>query len=669
MDPRKRHAQLCAEVAEHDHRYHVLDAPTIGDREYDRLMQELRSLESSHPELVGPGSPTQRVGGTPRDGAVKVAHEHAMFSLDNTYDEAELREFDRRVRDGLPSGASFSFIAEPKLDGASLEVIYEGGELILGISRGDGRVGEDVTANVRTMRSVPLTVPDKRKLTLRGEVVIWRAELEAVNVARQARGEEPFANPRNAAAGSLRLLDAREAAARPLRVYFYDLVERYHDSHGAVLDSLAKLSLPTHGQHRACADIDAVLRFIEDFDKRSDKLPYETDGVVIKLDTLSQRDVLGSTARFPRWAIAYKFAAERAHTRVLSIEVDVGRTGALTPVANLEPVQLSGTTVSRASLHNMDYIAEKDVRVGDTVSVQKAGEIIPQVLDVQLSLRPDDARAWKPPSRCPICKTKAHRGEDEAALRCPNPGCPGRVKAGLFYFTGRAAMNIDHLGRALVEQLVDGGLVADASDIFALAEKRDALLSLERMGEKSVDNLLASVESARTGRSLANLLVGLGIPLVGNVAARLIAERYRELQALLDASRDELIEALSDIHGIGPKMAQSVAGHFGDEYGRNVAVKLLQRGVVAIEQAREVSATEGPLVGKTLCVTGVLSRSRKAIHADIRAAGGEVYDRVKKGTTYLVAGEKVGKSKLAAAAKHSTEVITEQALAELIAAG
>lgn len=666
MDARERHAELCAEVAEHDHRYYVLDTPTVSDGAYDRMMEELRRLEAAHPELVHVGSPTQRVGETPRDGVIKVAHEHAMFSLDNTYDEDALREFDRRVCDGLPSDASFSYVAEPKLDGASLEVVYEGGELKLGITRGDGRVGEDVTANVRTMRSVPLTVPEERKLTLRGEVVIWRAELDAVNVARVARGEEPFANPRNAAAGSLRLLDAREAAARPLRVYFYDVVERQAQSHSEALKRLAELGLPTHGQHAACADIDAVLRFIAKFDKHRSALPYETDGVVIKVDLLSQRDVLGSTARFPRWAIAYKFAAERALTKVLSIETDVGRTGALTPVANLQPVQLSGTTVSRASLHNIDYIAEKDVRVGDTVSVEKAGEIIPQVLGVELSERPDDAVVWTPPTHCPICKTPAHRSEDEAALRCDNPSCPGRLKAGLFYFTGRGAMNIDHLGRALVEQLVEQGLLQDAADIFRLDQRREALLSLERMGEKSVDNLLASIDAARTGRTLANLLVGLGIPHVGNVAARLIAERYGDLRQLLDTPAEALLEALSDIHGIGPKMAQSVAYHLADAHGRAVAEKLLDSGVVAIQPKAAAPTADGPLSGKSLCVTGVLSRSRKDIHADIHTAGGEVHDRVKKGTTYLVAGDKVGKSKLTSAAKHGTEVITEQALAELI---
>ncbi|HEX7476417.1 MAG TPA: NAD-dependent DNA ligase LigA, partial [Polyangiales bacterium] len=377
MDPRRRHSQLCREIAEHDHAYYVLDAPRISDRQYDALFAELQALERAHPELVQPSSPTQRVGGAPRAGVTKVEHPYPMFSLDNTYDEAQVREFDRRVRDGLRSGSVVHYVAEPKLDGASLSVVYRDGLLALGATRGDGKLGEDVTDNVRTIRAVPLCVPEPRVLTLRGEVVIYKRDLEIINEARIARDEEPFANPRNAAAGSLRLLDTRETAQRPLRAFFYELVERYYPSHHATLDALAKLGLPTHGLHQVCTDLDELLTFIARFDQQRDALPYETDGVVVKVDELSQRDLLGTTARFPRWAIAYKYAAERVATVVRSIESDVGRSGALTPVANLDPVSVSGTVVSRASLHNIDYVAEKDVRVGDTVVIEKAGEIIP----------------------------------------------------------------------------------------------------------------------------------------------------------------------------------------------------------------------------------------------------------------------------------------------------
>ena len=664
MKPAERHAELCAEIARHDYLYYVRDAPEISDRQYDRLFQELKDLERAHPELVQPSSPTQRVGERPRQGVVKVEHEHPMFSLDNSYDEDELREFDRRVRDGL-GHAGYSYVAEPKLDGASIETIFDGGALHLGVTRGDGRVGEDVTDNVRTIRAVPLTIDEPRKLTLRGEVVIYRRDLDAMNDKRVARGEEPFANPRNAAAGALRLLDSREAAERQLRVFYYDIVERYYETHAQALDAIDRLGLPSHKLHRLCKDVDEVLGFVHDFDARRSSLPYETDGVVVKVNELALRDELGTTARFPRWAIAFKFEAERALTKVLSITADVGRTGALTPVANLEPVQLSGTVVSRASLHNIDYVEEKDVRVGDTVSIEKAGEIIPQVISVQLESRPRGTRRWKPPEHCPICETPVERAEDEAALRCINGRCPGRVKAGIFYFTRRGAMDVDRLGKALVEQLVDRELLRDVGDIFGLKEHRETLLGLERMGEKSVDNVLEAIDRARTGRSLSQLLTGLGIPLVGTVAAQLIAERYGTLQALLDTPAETIAEQLDQLHGIGPKIAESVAAYFGDEVNREVARKLIAHSVVAEQQV--VEAAEGPLSGSAFCVTGTLSEPRDAIHEKIRAAGGEVHRSVKKGTTYLVAGAKVGASKLKSADRHGTEVIDEEKLAALIA--
>ena len=664
MKPAERHAELCAEIARHDYLYYVRDAPEISDRQYDRLFQELKDLARAHPELVQPSSPTQRVGERPRQGVVKVEHEHPMFSLDNSYDEDELREFDRRVRDGL-GHAGYSYVAEPKLDGASIETIFDGGALHLGVTRGDGRVGEDVTDNVRTIRAVPLTIDEPRKLTLRGEVVIYRRDLDAMNDKRVARGEEPFANPRNAAAGALRLLDSREAAERQLRVFYFDIVERHSETHAQALDAIDRLGLPSHKLHRLCKDVDEVLGFVHDFDARRSSLPYETDGVVVKVNELALRDELGTTARFPRWAIAFKFEAERALTKVLSITADVGRTGALTPVANLEPVQLSGTVVSRASLHNIDYVEEKDVRVGDTVSIEKAGEIIPQVISVQLESRPRGTRRWKPPEHCPICETPVERAEDEAALRCINGRCPGRVNAGIFYFTRRGAMDVDRLGKALVEQLVDRELLRDVGDIFGLKEHRETLLGLERMGEKSVDNVLEAIDRARTGRSLSQLLTGLGIPLVGTVAAQLIAERYGTLQALLATPAETIAEQLDQLHGIGPKIAESVAAYFGDEVNREVARKLIAHGVVAEQQV--VEAAEGPLSGSAFCVTGTLSEPRDAIHEKIRAAGGEVHRSVKKGTTYLVAGAKVGASKLKSADRHGTEVIDEEKLAALIA--
>lgn len=661
---RERHDELCQTIAQHDHRYYVLNKPSIDDATYDALFTELKRLEAQHPGLITPESPTQRVGEQPREQVEKAAHVIPMYSLDNTYNEAELREFDRRVRDGLRSDAVVRYVVEPKLDGASLEIIYENGVLQQGITRGNGKIGEDVTANVRTIRGLPLRISEQRRLSLRAEVVIFRKDLDTVNRQRESRGEEPFANPRNAAAGSLRLLDARQAAERPLRAYLYELAERHYESHSASLDALSALGLPTHGQEERCANVDEVLAFVSAFDKKRRQLPYETDGVVIKVDALAQRDILGTTSRFPRWAIAYKYAAERARTRVVDITGDVGRTGAITPVAVLEPVSLSGTTVSRAAMHNVDYVQEKDVRIGDWVWIQKAGEIIPQVLHVDLDARPAGTEAWSVPQQCPACASPVDRSTDEVALRCRNNQCPGRLKAALFYFTRRNAMDIDHLGKVLVETLVDRKLVNDLADLFALPDKRDALLELPRLGQKSVDNVLKSITEAKQ-RTLAQLLTGLGIPLVGGVAAQLIAEVFGDLATLIATEPEQARAKLADLHGIGPKIADSVAAFLADPEKVAVCQKLRSLGVEA-RQPEPEAPVSGPLSGQSFCVTGVLSAPRTAIHERIRAAGGEIHDRVKKGTHYLVAGEKVGASKLTSAKKHGAQVIDEAQLNGLL---
>lgn len=665
--PKARHAELVRILEAHNHAYYVLDAPTVSDAEYDKLYRELKALEEAHPDLRSPASPTQRVGGAPREGFVKVTHAHRMYSLDNAYSFEDLAEFDRRVREGLRDSDVVEYVCEPKIDGASLEVIYEEGLLHQAATRGDGTTGEDVTQNVRTMRSLPLSISDKKTFTCRGEVLIYREDLAAINEQRVAAGEEPFMNPRNAASGSLRLLDARETAARPLRVFLYDLVERHFASHNDTLMSLEKLGLPTHRRHRVCKSLAEVEEFVREFDRLRHDLPYDTDGVVIKLNAYDQRDRLGATSKFPRWAIAYKFEAERAATRVLNITCDLGRTGALTPVADMEPVLLSGTTVSRASLHNFDYVAQKDVRVGDTVWIEKAGEIIPQVLEVDLSKRPKGTTAVTPPTKCPVCGTHVKRVDGEAALKCTNASCPGRVKAAIFYFTRRTAMDIDRLGWVLVEQLVDSKLVVDVADIFALPQKRDALISLPRMAEKSADNVLTAIEEARKGRTFDRLITALGIPLVGTVAAKLIAERYGNLRTLLDRSAGEIIAELGEIHGIGPKMADSVSSYLHDPLNRALMEKLLTHGVVA-EQPKAAAPIEGPLSGQSFCVTGVLSQPREKIHERIRAAGGDIHTSVKKGTTYLVAGEKVGESKLSGAKKHGTKVVTESELMAMLGA-
>ena len=664
--PAERHQELCDVLAKHNYAYYVLDAPTVSDAEYDSLFQELRGLEKDHPELVHPASPTQRVGAVPREGFTKVKRAVRMYSLDNVYDEKEVRDFDRRVRDGLPKGAKLSYVAEPKIDGASIEVTYENGLMVLAATRGDGEVGEDVTQNVRTIKSIPLRISEPRTLTVRGEIYIHGADLDAVNEQRQSRGEALFANPRNAASGSLRLLDAKITAQRPLRVAFYDLVEDYFEQHTKMLTHLADVGLPTHRIEHVCKDVDAILRYIEEFDDLRTKLPYETDGIVLKVEQLDHRDTLGFTARFPRWATAWKYAAEKAKTKLHSITVDVGRTGALTPVANLEPVQLSGTTVARASLHNIDMIADKDIREGDVVLIQKAGEIIPQVLEVDKDQRPKGTQPWKPPTHCPICGTKTKRVEGEAVLRCPNASCPGRLKAGVWYFTRRGAMDIDRLGKSLVEQLVDAKLVEDLADVFALPAKKADILKLDRMGKKSVDNVVKAVEGARKTRTFDRLLTALGIPLVGSVAAKLIAERYPDLPALLAADTKKLGAELAAIHGIGDKMAESVVEFLEDEQQKEMLEKLVELGVESVKPEKKEPIEGGKLSGMSFCVTGSFDRKRNEIHAEIESHGGEVHKSVKKGTTYLLTGEKVGKTKMDAAEKKGAKIIDEEAYLKMI---
>ncbi len=657
-----RHRELAEELRAHAHAYYVLDAPALTDAEYDRLFRELLELEAAHPALVTPESPTQRVGAEPAEGFEKVKRAVRMYSLDNVYDAEELREFDRRVREGLGPDAAPRYVAEPKIDGASIECRYEDGRLVQASTRGDGSVGEDVTSNLRTVMSLPLRIADRRPLTVRGEVYIHGADLDAVNAQRATRGEALFANPRNAAAGSLRLLDPRMTAERPLRVAFYDLVEDYFPSHLAMLAHLAEQRLPTHRQERALDGVEAILAFIEEFDVLRHTLAYETDGIVLKVDALAQRRALGFTARFPRWATAWKYAAESKETVLRDILVDVGRTGALTPVAVLDPVQLSGTTVSRASLHNLDLIAERDVRVGDTVVVQKAGEIIPQVLRVVPERRPEGALPWAPPTHCPVCGTPVERAEGEAVLRCPNPACKGRLKAGLHYFTRRSAMDVDRIGPSLIEQLVEGEHVRDLADLFALESR--TLLGLERVGEKTAEALAASLEDAKASRPLDRLLTGLGIPLVGSVGATLVAEHVGSLERLLGADPSVLEDELAEIHGIGAKMAASIVAFLQNATQRAMLEKMRALGVRATQPRRETK--EGPLTGSSFCVTGTFDRKRDVIHAQIEAAGGEVHKSVRKGTTYLLAGANVGKKKTEAAVKRGARVIDEAAFEALL---
>jgi DNA ligase (NAD+) len=672
MTPAERHARLAAEIESHNYRYYVLDDPSVSDVEFDRLLRELGALETEHPELAGADSPTMRVGGIPRASVSHVKHTPRMLSLDNTYSLDELSEFFRRVREGLKAGESPRFCVEPKLDGASVEVVYERGSLVQASTRGDGEVGEDITVNVRTIRGTPLRIRHMGRLTLRGEILIYRRDLATLNAQRESEGLEPFANPRNAAAGAVRMLDPREVARRPLRALFYQLVEgaQMHRSHHDSLEWLEAQGLPTHRRH-AVVDAEGVPGAIDAIARSRSDYPFETDGAVVKVDEYRQQDVLGMTSKFPKWAIAYKFQSERARTRAVAILVQVGRTGVLTPVVSLEPVELAGTTVSRASLHNADLIEALDLRIGDFVFIEKAGEVIPQVVAVDKDARTGSERKFEMPARCPSCDTPVVRGlrdsnkpelGTEAATRCPNRACPEQVKQRIFYFARRFAMDVDHLGEALVDQLVDRGIVRDVADLYSLTEGQ--ISELERMGEKSAKNVHTSIEISK-GRPLDRLLCGLGIAQIGQVAAKQLAEEAGTLGAMLSWTPEQMREHVGGIHGFGPKMVESVVAFLTDPEQRALMSKLEGLGVGRPQPRAEV-AREGPLKGKSLCVTGVLSKKREEVCADIRAAGGEVHESVKKTTTYLVAGEKTGKSKLDQAKKFGTKVISEDELRALL---
>jgi DNA ligase (NAD+) len=661
--PADRHAALCKEIAAHDHRYYVLDDPSITDFAYDALLRELRAIESEHPEFVSERSPSQRVSGKPREGLRKVERAVKMYSLDNAYATPDVQAFVARCTEAL-EGEELRFTVEPKLDGASLEVVYEGGNLVLATTRGDGAVGEDVTANVRTIRSLPLTIAHEGKLTLRGEVVLYRRDLASLNEVRERERLEPFANPRNAAAGSLRMLDAREVAKRPLRVLLYQLVEgpAMHRSHGESVAWLRALGLPTHGLE-VCVPAAGIEAELARLDALRTSYPYETDGAVLKVDDYGQQDRLGFTSKYPRWAMAYKFAAERARTRVLDIVVQVGRTGALTPVAVLDPVPLGGTTVSRASLHNADQVAELDVRVGDMVFVEKAGEIIPQVVAVEANDTGSRATPFAMPSACPACGgpvSARARDEErpelgvEAALRCTNRTCPAKVKGAVLHWSRRFAMDVNHLGESLVDQLVDAGLVADVAALYDLTY--GAVVQLERMGDKSAKNLVEAIASSKA-RPFSRVLTGLGIPQIGQVAAKQMAEQVRSGDALLALGAEELRATLGSIHGFGEKMVEAAVGFVFDQETRALLERLRERDVGTPEPVSQ--RVEGPLSGQRVCVTGTLSKKREVVHEAIRGAGGVVHDSVKKDTTILVAGEKVGQAKLDQAKKHGVRVIGE----------
>jgi DNA ligase (NAD+) len=653
-------ADLRAEIARHDRLYFVDAAPEISDRDYDRLMTRLRELEAAHPELVTPESPTQRVGGAPLEGFAAVEHSIPMLSIDNTYNYDELREWEGRVRRGLNPGEKVRFVVELKVDGVAVSLRYEHGKFVQGATRGDGYHGDDITANLRTVRGVPLTLEGDPPpvLEVRGEVYMTNSELARLNVLRKAADETPFANPRNSTAGSLKLLDSRLCAQRRLLFLAHGQGECQGlkvQTYSELLADFKRWGIPASPHHATYDSIDAVIEHAERWATRRNELDFQTDGLVIKVDDLRQRDRLGARSKSPRWVIAYKYEAEQAITKILHIGVQVGKTGKLTPVADLEPVQLAGTTVKRASLHNADEIARKDVRIGDTVVIQKAGEIIPQVMRVELDARDGSETPFEFPTHCPNCGAPVVREEGEVDYRCSNPPskCSQQLKERLRNFARRDAMDIDGLGEKLIDQLVTLGLVRSLADPYRLEE--ETLADLERMGKKSAQNLREALEASKT-RPLDRLLTGLTIRHVGTSVAEVLAQRFGSLEALRAASLDEL-EATPEI---GPVVAASVYDFFQDPDNQAVVDDLL---AVGLQPARlELpKAADGalPFAGKTFVLTGTLpKRTRPEAEAIIKRLGGKVTGSVSKSTSYVLAGSEPG-SKLEKAHQLKVPVIDE----------
>ncbi len=655
--------RLRREIRRHDHLYYVLNAPEIDDRDYDALFAELKDLEAAHPELVTADSPTQRVSGRPLDAFSTVRHAVPMLSIDNTYSADELRAFDERVRRQLDT-AEYDYVVELKIDGLAVSLRYEHGILVSGATRGDGEVGDDVTANIRTIKAIPLSLLDgdavPAVLEVRGEVYMPTRSFIELNRMRTEAGEPAFANPRNAAAGSLKLLDARITATRNLAFFAYatgEVSQPLARDHYHMLERLRAMGLPVNPNIQTAKDIYEVIEICLAWGPKRFELDYQTDGMVVKINRYDQRDILGATGRAPRWCIAYKFPAERAETVVESVAVQVGKSGALTPVANLAPVSLSGTTVKRASLHNFDEMRRLDVRIGDTVVIEKAGEIIPQVVEVKTERRPAGTKPFEVPKKCPVCESEVVKDEAGVYVRCPNPQCSGQLKERLRYFAGRGQMDIERLGVSLIEQLVDRGLVQGFADLYRL--RKEDLAALERMGEKSAQNVVDGIDDSKT-RPLWRFLAALGIRHVGGQSAQVLAEHFGSLAALREASREEL-EAIDQI---GPVMAESIYAYLHEPRHQAVIDDLLAAGVQP--QAEAARARTGAFSGKTVVVTGSLEHfSRQQAQQAIKDAGGKASSSVSKKTDFVVAGAEPG-SKLDRARELGVTVIDERQFMEML---
>jgi DNA ligase (NAD+) len=660
-DPRLEVERLRGELRRHEHLYYVLDQPDISDAEYDALMRQLRDLEAHHPEFAAADSPTQRVGGKPREGFIKVPHSAPMLSLDNALNEAELRAFDSRVHE-LLGGAGFRYVTELKMDGLSMAARYRTGRFTQAVTRGDGSVGEDVTENARTIRSVPLRVETRLDdLETRGEIVMNRRAFELLNLDRDEKGLSRFANPRNAAAGSLRVLEPQITASRRLEYYTYFLLTGGRpalDSHWASLEELVRLGFKVNPHRRLCYTVDEVLAYCADWEERREQLPYEIDGVVIKVDSVEQQQQLGYTAKAPRWAIAYKYPARQAKTTVLGIEVQVGRTGTLTPVAVLDPKEVGGVTVARATLHNEDEIERLGLQIGDEVVIERSGDVIPKV--VRVSAQGSVRRPFRMPDACPVCGGAVVREEGEAASRCININCPARLKESILHFASRGVMNIDGVGDALVDQLVDRGLARSVADLYDLTAEQ--LLTLERMGKKSAANVLRNIESSKLN-PLPRVISALGIRFVGERTAVFLAEAFGSLNAIAAASVEELQRA----EEVGPKVAESLFRFFHEPHNRELLDRLRAAGLQFTYQSARPKG--GPLEGLTFVLTGTLpTLSREQAKDLIEGAGGKVIAAVSKKTSYVLAGEDAG-GKLAKAESLGLRIIDELRFLDLLRAG
>lgn len=659
---KKRVEELRDEIRQHDYRYYVLDDPAISDAQYDGLMRELQDLEEKHPELVTADSPTQRVGGGLKSGFDSVTHPVPLLSLGNAFTPEELRAFDRRIKKLWGTEADLQYVAELKMDGLTIALTYQEGVLTLGATRGNGQEGEDVTPNIRTVKAIPLKLrpPYPDQLAVRGEAYMPSRDFEALNKAREERGEPLFANPRNAAAGSIRQQDPGVTAARPLYIYCYSILTAEPaleiSTQWEALEQLKEWGFPVNPERRLCANIEEAIEFCTQWTQKRSTLDYEIDGIVIKINSLEVYQRLGYTGKTPRAQIAYKFPAEQKVTTVTDIIVQVGRTGALTPLAILEPVRIAGSVVSRASLHNEDYVQSKDIRIGDKVIVQKAGDVIPEIVRSLPEERSGEERPFVMPEYCPACQAKAFREPGEAVTRCVGMACPARLKESIIHFASKDAMDIEGLGPAMVEQLVEAGLIANAADLYSLS--RDQLMGLERMGTRSAENLVTAIEASKE-RPLARLLVALGIRFVGTRVAQVLAEHFGSLEAVSKASQEEL-EAIPEI---GPRIAESVVDFFSEPQNLAVIETIRKAGVNTTQEAK---AVDGSLTGQIFVLTGTLERfTRSEAKEAIEARGGKVSGSVSKKTTYVVAGEDPG-SKLTKAQELGVTILSETEFSNLL---